>query len=145
METMKKGLKCSIAQTHTQTHTHTHTQTLTLHHVPVGVVCDGVDVWRHLVAFLALIHLDDLFGVDGQHLVGIHHHAEQTRVRLWRAGIQETSSSSSSYIMTSEQLDIFTVIFLTAFNVVKVRTAQVFQFYSTLYFMYLTLTVAQWR
>lgn len=32
----------------------------TLHHVPVGVVRDGVDVWRHLVAFLALVHLDDL-------------------------------------------------------------------------------------
>lgn len=56
---------------------------VTLHHVPVGVVCDGVDVWRHLVTFLALVHVDDLFRVDGQHLVGVHHHTEQTGVRLW--------------------------------------------------------------
>lgn len=54
----------------------------TLHHVPVGVVCDGVDVRRHLVAFLALVHLDDLLRVDWQHLIGIDDHAEQTRVRL---------------------------------------------------------------
>lgn len=59
-------------------------QTVTLHHVPVGVVRDGVDVRGNLVAFLALVHLDDLFRVDGQHLVGIHHHAEEARVRLWR-------------------------------------------------------------
>lgn len=63
-------------------------QTLTLHHVPVGVVRDGVDVRWNLVAFLALVHLDDLLRVDGQHLVGVHHHAEQARVRLWR---EETS------------------------------------------------------
>lgn len=37
---------------------------------------------RHLVAFLALVHLDDLLRVDWQHLVGIDDHAEQTRVRL---------------------------------------------------------------
>lgn len=55
-----------------------HTLTVTLHHVPVGVVCDGVDVWWHLVTFLAFIHFDDLFRVDGEHLVGIDHHAEQT-------------------------------------------------------------------
>lgn len=59
-------------------------QTVTLHHVPVGVVRDGVDVRWNLVAFLALVHLDDLFRVDGQHLVGIHHHAEEARVCLWR-------------------------------------------------------------
>ena len=37
---------------------------------------------RHLVAFLALVHLDDLLRVDWQHLIGINDHAEQTRVRL---------------------------------------------------------------
>lgn len=58
----------------------------TLHHVPVGVVRDGVDVRRHLVALLALVHLDDLLRVDGQHLVGVHHHAEETRVRLRGGG-----------------------------------------------------------
>lgn len=39
-------------------------------------------MWWHLMAFLALVHLDDLLGVDGQHLVGIHHHAEEAGVRL---------------------------------------------------------------
>lgn len=52
--------------------------THTLHHVPVGVVCDGVDVRRHLVTFLALVHVDDLFRVDGQHLVGVDHHTEES-------------------------------------------------------------------
>lgn len=50
----------------------------TLHHVPVGVVRDGVDVRRHLVALLALVHVDDLLRVDGQHLVGVDHHTEKT-------------------------------------------------------------------
>lgn len=62
----------------------------TLHHVPVGVVRDGVDVRRHLVTLLALVHLDDLLRVDGQHLVGVHHHAEETRVRLQRAGDEKS-------------------------------------------------------
>lgn len=55
---------------------------VTLHHVPVGVVCDWVDVRRHLVTFLALVHINDLFWVDWQHLVGVHHHTEQTWVSL---------------------------------------------------------------
>lgn len=62
---------------------------VTLHHVPVGVVRDGVDVRWHLVALLALVHLDDLLRVDGQHLVGVHHHAEETRVGLQRAAGRE--------------------------------------------------------
>lgn len=69
--------------------------THTLHHVPVGIVCDGVDVRRHLVTFLALVHVDDLFWVDGQHLVGVDHHTEESWVRLqgeeeagfWRPGL----------------------------------------------------------
>lgn len=51
---------------------------VTLQHVPVGVIGDGVDMRRHLMAFLALVHLDDLLRVYWQHLVGIHHHTEQT-------------------------------------------------------------------
>lgn len=62
----------------------------TLHHVPVGVVRDGVDVRRHLVALLSLVHLDDLLRVDGQHLVGVHHHTEETRVRLQGAGDKDS-------------------------------------------------------
>lgn len=61
-----------------------------MHHVPVSVVRDGVDVRRHLVTLLALVHLDDLLRVNGQHLVGVHHHAEETRVRLQRAGDKES-------------------------------------------------------
>lgn len=49
----------------------------TLEHVAVGVVGDGVNVRRDLVAFLSFVHLDDLLGVNGQHLVGIHHDTEQ--------------------------------------------------------------------
>lgn len=55
---------------------------LTLHHVPVGVVSDGVDVRGHLVSFLPFVHINDLFWVNGQHLVGVHHHTEQARVCL---------------------------------------------------------------
>lgn len=32
---------------------------------------------------LALVHFNDLLRVDGQVLVGVYHHAEETRVRLW--------------------------------------------------------------
>lgn len=54
----------------------------TLHHAPVGRVCDGVDVGGHLVPLLALVHVDDLLAVDGQVLVGVDHHTEETRVGL---------------------------------------------------------------
>lgn len=54
----------------------------TLHHAPVGRVCDGVDVRGHLVTLLALVHVDYVLGVDGQVLVRVDHHAEETRVRL---------------------------------------------------------------
>lgn len=58
----------------------------TLHHAPVGRVRDGVDVRGHLVSLLALVHVDDLLGVDGQVLVGVDHHAEEPRVRLQGKG-----------------------------------------------------------
>lgn len=76
---------------------HLHTHSHTLEHVPVGVVCDGVDVWWHLVAFLALVHLDDLLGVDGQHLVGIHHHAEEAGVRLSGCEREDDENSHCSF------------------------------------------------
>lgn len=57
-------------------------RTATLHHAPVGRVRDGVDVGGHLVPLLALVHVHDLLAVDGQVLVWIDHHAEETRVRL---------------------------------------------------------------
>lgn len=50
-------------------HLHLHTWTsdthLTLHHVPVGIVGDGVDVGGDFVSFLSLVHVDDLLRVDG--------------------------------------------------------------------------------
>lgn len=33
---------------------------LTLQHAPVGRVCDGIDVGRHLVPLLSLVHFNDL-------------------------------------------------------------------------------------
>lgn len=57
---------------------------LTLHHTPVGGVCDGVDVRGHLVPLLALIHVHNLFRVDGQVLVRIDDHTEQARIGLER-------------------------------------------------------------
>ena len=50
---------------------------LTLHHTPVGGVCDGIDVRGHLVPLLALIHVHNLFRVDGQVLIRIDDHTEQ--------------------------------------------------------------------
>lgn len=55
---------------------------VTLHHAPVGRVCDGVDVGRHLVPLLALVHVHDVLRVDGQVLVRVDHHTEETGVRL---------------------------------------------------------------
>lgn len=56
--------------------------TFTLQHGAVGRVGDGEDVRWHLMALLALVEVHDLLGVDGQALVGVDHHAEQTRVGL---------------------------------------------------------------
>lgn len=55
---------------------------LTLHHASVGRVGDGVDVRRHFVPLLALVHVYDLLGVDGQVLVRVDDDAEETGVRL---------------------------------------------------------------
>lgn len=38
------------------------------------------------MSLLALVHVDDLLGVDGQVLVGVDHHAEEPRVRLQKQG-----------------------------------------------------------
>lgn len=55
---------------------------VTLKHGPVGAVCDGKDVWGHLVSLLPFVHVDHLLRVDGQPPVGVHHHAKETGVRL---------------------------------------------------------------
>lgn len=65
----------------------------TLEHRPVGTVCDGEHVRRHLMALYALVPLHDLLRVDGQLLVRIDHHAEQAGICLrrgkWRWGGDE--------------------------------------------------------
>lgn len=58
----------------------------TLHHVPVRIISDGVDMRGDFVTFLSFVHFDDLLGVDGQHFVWVHHHAEEARV-----GLQEST------------------------------------------------------
>ncbi len=57
---------------------------LTLQHVPVGVVGDGVDVGRHFRPPLALVHFHHLVGVDGESPVRIHCHTEEAGVGLDR-------------------------------------------------------------
>lgn len=54
----------------------------TLQHRSVCGVCDGEDVWRHLVSLDAFILFHDLLGVDGQLFVRVDHHAEQAGVCL---------------------------------------------------------------
>ncbi len=49
---------------------------------PVGSVCDGEDVRRHLEPLLPLVQLDDLLCVDGEALVRVDHHAKQAGVSL---------------------------------------------------------------
>lgn len=55
---------------------------ITLHHAPVRSVCNGVDVWRHLVSLLSFVHVDNLLRVDRQVFIGINDHTEQPRVSL---------------------------------------------------------------
>ena len=50
--------------------------------LPIVNICYGKDVGRDLVPLLPLVDLDNLLGVDGETLVGVHHHAEQPRVSL---------------------------------------------------------------
>ena len=58
----------------------------TKQHVPVSLVSNGVDMRRHLVTLLSLVHVDDLLCVDREPFVWVDHHAEQTRVRLKERG-----------------------------------------------------------
>lgn len=58
------------------------TASLTAQHVVIRVVCDGVDVRRRLGAPLALVGGDHGGGVDGQPLVWIHRHTEESGVGL---------------------------------------------------------------
>ena len=51
-------------------------------HGPVGSVGDGEDVRSHLVPLATAVDVDDLRGVHGEPLVGVHHHQEQARVGL---------------------------------------------------------------
>ncbi len=79
----------------------------TLHHAPVGRVCDGVDVWGHLMSFLALVHIYDLLGVDGQVLVGVDDHTEQARIRLWRTECQSQPEHIHTHTQHEQQSKIW--------------------------------------
>lgn len=50
---------------------------LTLHHTPIGGVCDSVNVGGHLMPLLAFVHFHDLFGIDRQVLIRVDDHTEQ--------------------------------------------------------------------
>lgn len=55
---------------------------LTGQHLGVGAVRDGEEMGRHFSATTATVHLHYSVGVDGEALVGVDYHAEQTRVGL---------------------------------------------------------------
>ena len=55
---------------------------LTSKHIRIGVVRDGVEMGRHLRAFLPTIGENHFHRVDGQAFVRVDHHAEETRIRL---------------------------------------------------------------
>ena len=57
---------------------------LTLKHGAVGLVTDGVDVGGELLALPALVHGDDLVGVEGETAPGVDHDQEETGVGLTR-------------------------------------------------------------
>lgn len=48
-----------------------------LQHVGVGIVCDGVDVWRHLSPPLPLEQVNDLFCVNRKVAVRVDGNTEQ--------------------------------------------------------------------
>ena len=57
------------------------------HHVPVGCLRDGPEVGGHFVPPLALVDLHHPAGVDGEPLVGVHHHTEQAGVGVDQLGL----------------------------------------------------------
>lgn len=68
--------------THLFSHTRWQKWPLTLKHVPVGIVSNGVDVWGHLCPSPSLIHVHHLGRVDGEPPVRVHCHAEEPGVGL---------------------------------------------------------------
>jgi hypothetical protein len=55
---------------------------LTSQHVPVSSISDGEQMRGDFGPPLAQVELDGRRGVDRKPLVRVHHHAEQSRVRL---------------------------------------------------------------
>ena len=53
-----------------------------LQHVSVGVVCQRVEMRRHLGPTPAAVLVDDTGAVDGYATVGVDGHTEETGVRL---------------------------------------------------------------
>jgi len=60
----------------------TANETGTLQHVAVGIVGDGKEMRRHLVAPFALVPVNDALRVDRNASIRVDDHAEQTGIRL---------------------------------------------------------------
>ncbi len=58
------------------------TKCLTLKHVPVGIVSNGVDMRWHLSPSPSLVHVHYLVGVDGEAPVRVDCHTEESRIGL---------------------------------------------------------------
>jgi len=64
----------------------------TCEHGLIGVVRDGEDVGWSLNPLLASVAIHHRSIIHWEHLVGVHHHAEQTRVRLQYTELVSTTN-----------------------------------------------------
>ena len=55
---------------------------LTAKHIRVGIVSNGVQMWRDFRTFLATVHHDYLHRIDGQTFERVDDDAEKTRIGL---------------------------------------------------------------
>ena len=55
---------------------------LTQKHVAKCLLCDGVDVWRKLMALLATVEVNNTLGVDRKHAIWVHYNTEESGIGL---------------------------------------------------------------
>lgn len=67
---------------------------LTAQHIIVGVVSDGVDMGRGLIAPLAFVGSDHIRRIDGEILIWVDCHTEQPRVGLQREREKERDETN---------------------------------------------------
>lgn len=77
----------------------------TLEHAAVCRLRDGVDVWRHFMPFLPSVHLNDVLRINGQVLVGVNYHTEETRVCL---KYKQKKTNIGNYKQNQHNLNKFT-------------------------------------